>query len=72
MAAQGNTNREIPQSLFLTVKTVEMHVSNAYRKLGVRSRHDLPDTLDAIAATSHEQPDQRRRRSASTSLPAKS
>jgi DNA-binding NarL/FixJ family response regulator len=42
MAAEGSTNREIPQSLFLTVKTVEMHLSNCYRKLGVRSRHDLP------------------------------
>ena len=45
MAADGNTNREIAQSLFLTVKTVEMHLSNAYRKLGVRSRHDLPEAL---------------------------
>jgi DNA-binding CsgD family transcriptional regulator len=45
MAAEGNTNREIAQSLFLTVKTVEMHLSNAYRKLGGRSRHDLPETL---------------------------
>jgi DNA-binding CsgD family transcriptional regulator len=45
MAAEGNTNREIAQSLFLTVKTVEMHLSNAYRKLAVRSRHDLPEAL---------------------------
>jgi DNA-binding CsgD family transcriptional regulator len=48
MAAEGNTNREIAQSLFLTVKTVEMHLSNAYRKLGVRSRRDLPEALAAI------------------------
>lgn len=47
MAAHGNTNREIAQSLFLTVKTVEMHLSSAYRKLGVRSRRDLPETLAA-------------------------
>lgn len=46
MAGEGNTNREIAQSLFLTVKTVEMHLSNAYRKLGVRSRHDLPRALE--------------------------
>ena len=46
MAAEGNTNREIAQSLFLTVKTVEMHLSNAYRKLDVRSRHDLPRALE--------------------------
>jgi DNA-binding CsgD family transcriptional regulator len=47
LAADGDTNREIAQSLFLTVKTVEMHLSNAYRKLGVRSRHDLPEALAA-------------------------
>jgi DNA-binding CsgD family transcriptional regulator len=50
MAAEGNTNREIAQSLFLTVKTVEMHLSNAYRKLGVRSRRDLPEAL-AVTST---------------------
>jgi DNA-binding CsgD family transcriptional regulator len=52
MAADGNTNREIAQSLFLTVKTVEMHLSNAYRKLGVRSRHDLPEALAVSPLTS--------------------
>jgi DNA-binding NarL/FixJ family response regulator len=26
---------------------VELHLRNAYRKLGVRSRSDLPSTLDA-------------------------
>jgi DNA-binding CsgD family transcriptional regulator len=50
IAAGGTTNREIAQSLFLTVKTVEMHLSNAYRKLGVRSRHALPEALGADAA----------------------
>jgi DNA-binding CsgD family transcriptional regulator len=41
LAAEGQSNREIAQSLFLTVKTVESHLSHAYRKLGVRSRHEL-------------------------------
>ena len=41
MAADGAYNKEIAQSLFLSVKTVEMHLSNAYRKLDVRSRVDL-------------------------------
>ncbi|HEX8123777.1 MAG TPA: AAA family ATPase [Solirubrobacteraceae bacterium] len=41
LAIEGQSNREIAQSLFLTVKTVESHLSSAYRKLGVRSRKEL-------------------------------
>jgi DNA-binding NarL/FixJ family response regulator len=42
MAASGMTNRQIAQSLFVTVKTVEAHLSAAYDKLDIRSRRDLP------------------------------
>jgi DNA-binding CsgD family transcriptional regulator len=42
MAATGATNAEIAQALFLTVKTVEMHLTSVYRKLDLRSRKDLP------------------------------
>jgi len=45
LAADGQSNREIAQALFLTVKTVETHLSNAYRKLDIRSRHDLAAAL---------------------------
>jgi DNA-binding NarL/FixJ family response regulator len=45
MAAGGQTNREIAQTLFVTPKTVEVHLSNAYRKLGIRSRRELPAAL---------------------------
>jgi DNA-binding CsgD family transcriptional regulator len=45
MAAAGQTNREIAQSLFLTVKTVETHLSHAYGKLDIRSRRELPQAL---------------------------
>jgi DNA-binding NarL/FixJ family response regulator len=45
LAAQGHSNREIAQALFLTVKTVESHLSSAYRKLDVRSRRDLGAVL---------------------------
>ena len=45
MAAGGQTNREIAQALFVTPKTVEVHLSNAYRKLGIRSRRELPSAL---------------------------
>jgi len=45
LAAEGLSNREIAQSLFLTVKTVEGHLTHAYRKLEVRSRAELPQAL---------------------------
>jgi DNA-binding NarL/FixJ family response regulator len=41
LVASGATNREIAQTLFLSPKTVERHVSNALRKLGVRNRAEL-------------------------------
>jgi DNA-binding CsgD family transcriptional regulator len=41
LAADGASNAEIAQGLFVTVKTVEMHLGNAYRKLGISSRHQL-------------------------------
>jgi DNA-binding CsgD family transcriptional regulator len=45
LAAEGQTNRDIAQALFVTPKTVEVHLTNAYRKLGIRSRRELPATL---------------------------
>jgi DNA-binding NarL/FixJ family response regulator len=45
MAADGQSNREIAQSLFLSLKTVEMHLSASYRKLDVHSRSELAETL---------------------------
>ena len=45
LAADGLTNREVAQQLFVTVKTVEYHLGNAYGKLGVRSRRELPAAL---------------------------
>ncbi len=46
MAAGGQTNREIAQALFVTPKTVEMHLSHVYRKLGIRSRSQLQGALE--------------------------
>jgi DNA-binding NarL/FixJ family response regulator len=45
MAMEGPTNREIAQALFVSEKTVEMHLSNAYQKLGIRSRSQLATAL---------------------------
>jgi DNA-binding CsgD family transcriptional regulator len=39
--ATGATNREVSSMLFLSPKTIEMHLTRIYRKLGVRSRTDL-------------------------------
>ncbi len=47
MAAEGLSNREIAEALFLTRRTVEMHLTGAYRKLDVSGRGDLPDALGA-------------------------
>jgi DNA-binding CsgD family transcriptional regulator len=43
LASTGRTNRAIAQELFVTPKTVEVHLSSAYRKLGIRGRNDLAD-----------------------------
>ncbi len=45
LAADGQTNREIAQALFVTPKTVEVHLSAAYRKLGIASRRGLVGAL---------------------------
>jgi DNA-binding CsgD family transcriptional regulator len=45
LAAEGNTNRAIAQTLFVTEKTVEGHLAHAFDKLGVRSRTRLRDAL---------------------------
>ena len=39
------TNRETAASLFLSPKTIESHLGNAYRKLGVHSRTQLAKRL---------------------------
>ena len=41
VVADGVTNREAAASLFLSPKTIEVHLSRAYRKLGVRTRTEL-------------------------------
>jgi DNA-binding CsgD family transcriptional regulator len=47
LAATGQSNREIAQSLFVTPKTVEYHLRNAYRKLDIQTRRDLAGALTA-------------------------
>ena len=49
MAAKELTNRDIAQALFVTPKTVEVHLSSVYRKLGIASRAQLADALGSAA-----------------------
>jgi DNA-binding NarL/FixJ family response regulator len=41
----GKTTREAAAALFLSPKTIEYHLRNAYRKLCVRSRQELAEVL---------------------------
>ncbi|GAA3194154.1 helix-turn-helix transcriptional regulator [Actinocorallia longicatena] len=45
MAAEGQSNREIAGLLYVTVSTVEQHLTNCYRKLKIKSRVDIPLAL---------------------------
>ena len=45
LAGQGLTNREIAQTLFVTARTVEGHLTSVFRKLHVDSRDELPAVL---------------------------
>jgi DNA-binding NarL/FixJ family response regulator len=49
MAADGMTNRAIAQALFITTKTVEVHLASTYRKLAIPSRTALAEALAPIA-----------------------
>jgi DNA-binding NarL/FixJ family response regulator len=46
LAADGRTNREIAHELYVTLKTVEGHLSRAYTKLGIKGRAELPGVLE--------------------------
>jgi DNA-binding NarL/FixJ family response regulator len=46
-AASGATNKSIASQLFVSVKTVESHLSSTFRKLSVRNRTELASRLIA-------------------------
>ena len=47
LAAEGLANKQIASALYVTVNTVEVHLSRAYAKLGVHSRSQLARALAA-------------------------
>ncbi len=51
LAAEGETNREIAQRLFVTQKTVETHLGHIFRKLGLESRSQLALALQGTLSS---------------------
>jgi DNA-binding CsgD family transcriptional regulator len=48
LAARGLRNREVAAELYISVKTVEYHLGNVYRKLGLTNRAQLAQKLDTL------------------------
>ncbi|MFD7507535.1 AAA family ATPase [Streptomyces sp. NPDC059850] len=46
LAASGYTNREIAAKLYITISTVEQHLTRVYRKINISQRRDLPSSLE--------------------------
>jgi DNA-binding CsgD family transcriptional regulator len=66
LAGQGLTNREIAGRLFITMSTVEQHLTSIYRKLRVKGRENLPTThgagpSGAVLSSAASLPDRRDR-----------
>jgi DNA-binding CsgD family transcriptional regulator len=52
LVALGRTNREIGQELFLSARTVEMHVGNVLAKLDCRTRTEVAHKAELIGVLS--------------------
>ncbi|OLF06755.1 hypothetical protein BLA60_29780 [Actinophytocola xinjiangensis] len=52
LAVGGASNREIAEELFVTSRTVEVHLTNVYRKLGLAGRADLPAAMRKLGGPS--------------------
>lgn len=56
LAADGLTNREVAQALFITTATARTHLRHAYRKLGITRRDQLKEALAGPARPSVARP----------------
>ena len=45
--AEGKSNRQVARELYITVKTVEYHVSQIFTKLGIDARADIAAVLQS-------------------------
>jgi DNA-binding CsgD family transcriptional regulator len=48
LAAEGRTNNEVAQALFVTPKTIDTHLGRVYAKLGISSRRALAEALEGV------------------------
>jgi DNA-binding CsgD family transcriptional regulator len=48
LAAAGHTNREIAEQLYITLRTVEHHLTHAFQKLQIATRAQLADRMAII------------------------
>ncbi|WP_158575902.1 AAA family ATPase [Streptomyces corynorhini] len=54
LAAEGRSNASIAESLYVTQRTVEVHLTSVYRKLGLSGRRQLRDALEPEVADASE------------------
>ncbi len=56
LAADGKTNTQIAQELYVTLRTVETHLTHAYQKLDINRRTELQAALDRSSAADEKSP----------------
>jgi ATP/maltotriose-dependent transcriptional regulator MalT len=58
LVSRGYTNRQVARALYITVSTVEQHLTRVYRKLNIARRRDLPRWLaEAWRPPEHSRPE---------------